>query len=98
MILFWMNLFYKNGIDSISPACLAPKINIPVMIIHGEKDQRFPVAYAYQLQNSFAHSGARLYVAKDADHSDSSHTPGYEAALKSFLDDHLPTSEPKVTT
>lgn len=90
MVLFWMNLFYQNGIDSISPARLAPQINIPTMIIHGEKDRRFPVAFARRLQGSFPPGGARLLVAEGAGHSDSSRTPGYAAAVKSFLDDHLP--------
>jgi len=86
MILFWMNVMYRNGLNKISPKRLAPKIKAPVMIIHGEKDQRFPARYALELQNCFAGDGAELYVAPGADHSDSSKTPGYAAAVKSFLD------------
>jgi pimeloyl-ACP methyl ester carboxylesterase len=60
------------------------------MLIHGEKDQRFPLKYALELQRCFPGGGAALYIAEGADHSDSSKTPGYAAAIKSFLDRHLP--------
>ncbi len=89
MIIFWMNLFYGNKLDSVSPACLASGITIPVMLIHGEKDRRFPLAFALTLKRSFTAGQASLYVAEGAGHSDSSRTPGYAAAVKSFLDRHL---------
>jgi pimeloyl-ACP methyl ester carboxylesterase len=89
MILFWMNLFYGNKLDSVSPARLAPAIKIPVMLIHGEKDKRFPLAFALELKRGFAPGQAELYVAEGVGHSDSSRTSGYAGALKSFLDRHL---------
>jgi len=89
MILFWMNLFYGNKLDSVSPARLASGINIPVMLIHGQKDRRFPLAFALKLKRSFAPGQAALYVAEGAGHSDSSQMPGYAEAIKSFLDQHL---------
>jgi pimeloyl-ACP methyl ester carboxylesterase len=89
MILFWLNLFYGNKLDTVSPARLAVDINIPVMLIHGEKDRRFPLAFALKLKRSFASDQVEFYVAEGAGHSDSSRTPGYEAAIKSFLDRHL---------
>lgn len=87
-ILFSMDILYKNNIDSVSPARLAPGIKIPVMLIHGEKDARFPLSFAEKLNNSFSSGVSELFVAKDADHSDSSNTPGYAEAVKSFLDRH----------
>ena len=89
MILFWMNLFYRNRLDSVSPARLAPGLKMPVMLIHGENDRRFPLDFALKLQRSFAPGQAELYVGQGAGHSDSSRTAGYEQALKSFLDHHL---------
>jgi pimeloyl-ACP methyl ester carboxylesterase len=89
MILFWMNLFYGNKLDSVSPARLASGIHVPVMMIHGEKDRRFPLAFAHKLKRSFAPEQAELYVAEGAGHSDSSRSPGYPAAVKSFLERHL---------
>lgn len=89
VILFWMNLFYGNKLDSVSPARLAPGLQLPVMLIHGANDRRFPLDFALKLKNSFAPGQAELYVAEGAGHSDSSQSPGYEAAVKSFLDRHL---------
>ena len=62
----------------------------PVMIIHGEKDRRFPLAFALTLRESFSSGQTDLYVAEGAGHSESSQTPGYPAAVKSFLDRHWP--------
>ena len=89
MILFWMNLFYSNKLDSVSPVRLASTIKMPVMLIHGEKDRRFPLVFALKLQQGFRPGQAELYVAPGAGHSDSSGTPGYGEAVKSFLDRHL---------
>lgn len=85
MILFWMTLFYNTNLDTLSPARLAPRINVPVMLIHGEKDTRFPLEFAKKLLKSFKRGQARLYIANGAGHSDSSHAAGYEAALQGFL-------------
>lgn len=89
MILFWMNLFYRGALGRYSPARLAKKINVPVMIIHGERDQRFPIAFALKLKQSFPHDRVSFFIAKDADHSESSTKPGYKEAVKSFLDRYL---------
>jgi len=87
-ILFSMDILYKNNIDSVSPARLAPGIKIPVMLIHGEKDARFPLRFAEKLKNSFTPGLSELFVAEGADHGDSSNTPGYAEAVKAFLDRH----------
>ncbi len=87
-ILFLMDILYRNNIDSVSPAHIAPGIRIPVMLIHGEKDARFPLRFAQKLKNSFVSGQAELFVAKGADHSDSSCTPGYREAVRNFLDRH----------
>lgn len=84
-ILFWMDVFYRMDIETTSPALAAPLISSPVMMIHGEKDQRFPLAYALALKNSFRLGQAALYVAPGAGHSDSSRTPGYLPAITDFL-------------
>ena len=92
MILFWMNLFYKNRLKAFSPARLAPAVKVPVMLIHGEKDRRFPLEFALRLKQGFAAGQAELYIAKGAGHSDSSKTRGYEPAVRSFVDRHWPAS------
>jgi len=86
MILFWMKLFYQNKLDLVSPARLAPLIKIPVMLIHGENDRRFPLEFAQALKQEFAAGQAELYIAKGVGHSDSSTTAGYNDAVHSFLE------------
>jgi pimeloyl-ACP methyl ester carboxylesterase len=88
MILFWMNMFYQNKLESFSPARLAPLIKMPVMLIHGEKDRRFPLKFAVALKQNFADGQAELYVAQGVGHSDSSKTVGYPKAVQSFIDRH----------
>ena len=90
MIIFWMNRFYSNKLETVSPARLAPSLKMPVMLIHGEKDRRFPLAFAFTLRDSFAPGQADLYVGKGAGHSDSSKTPGYQEAVRSFLQRNWP--------
>jgi uncharacterized protein len=89
MIIFWMNLFYKGALSDYSPARIASQIFMPVMIIHGEKDRRFPVSFALKLRHSFVHGSVGCYIAKDAGHSGASNTSGYKAAVKSFIDRYL---------
>lgn len=90
MVIFWMEMLYKKGLDSISPINLAPVIDIPVLIIHGEKDQNFPLHHAWRLRDSFPAGRAKLFIAKGSDHSSSSLTPEYPIAIQAFLDRHLP--------
>lgn len=85
MILFWMDLFYKRQLDTFSPARIAPSLPMPVMLIHGENDRRFPLEFALKLYDSLASGQAELYTAKGVGHSDSSLTSGYQDAVGSFL-------------
>ena len=93
MILFWMDLFYRGALEQYSPAVLAKKIHVPVMLIHGERDQRFPLAFALELKKSFAHDKVSFFVAKGVGHSESSTKPGYREAVKAFLDKFLGPGE-----
>lgn len=93
MILFWLDVFYTNGLSRTSPGRLAGSITVPVLLVHGEADRRFPVAYARALQGRFAPGQADLYVAPGAGHSESSQTPGYGEAVERFLRKHDPNLE-----
>jgi pimeloyl-ACP methyl ester carboxylesterase len=89
MIIFWMNLFYRNRLKDVSPAKLAPSIRMPVLIIHGARDRRFPLEFALKLKNCFPLEQAELFVAENARHSESSFDPGYPDAVRRFIDRHL---------
>ena len=92
MIVFWMNLFYRNRLKDVSPAKLASSIRMPVMIIHGAQDRRFPLEFALRLKVCFSPERSELFVAENARHSESSLDPGYAAAVRGFIERHLDDS------
>jgi uncharacterized protein len=89
MMLLWMDLFYRFQLDTVSPVRLAPFIDLPVLIIHGERDQNFPLDHARRLRNSFPEGRAEVFVANGADHSSSSLDPGFPAAVRAFVNRHI---------
>jgi pimeloyl-ACP methyl ester carboxylesterase len=89
LIVFWMNRFYRNRLEEVSPARLAPSIAAPVMIVHGAADRRFPLAFAFKLKDCFAAGRVELFVAPNARHSESSFDPGYPGAVRGFIARHL---------
>lgn len=93
MVLIWMNLFYGGRLDSVSPARLATHLKMPVMLIHGENDDHFPLDFALKLKSKLPHASSDIYIAPGASHSDSSLTPGYPEAIHQFLIRHLSSSQ-----
>ena len=93
-IILWMNLFYRGGLDRADPCRLAGEIDVPVMLIQGENDRRFPPVFARQLAACFRPGQAQLHVAAGAGHSHSSTTAAYPAAVKAFLDRHTDWQNP----
>jgi pimeloyl-ACP methyl ester carboxylesterase len=88
-IVFWMvNVLYRNQLKLLSPKSLAPGINIPVMLIHGEKDMTFPVSFARDLANSFPGDRVKVWIAGGAGHSNASLKRGYRNEIKQFLNSH----------
>ncbi|MCK4826769.1 alpha/beta hydrolase, partial [bacterium] len=81
MVVFFMDIFYRFRLDEVSPVRLASDIDIPVLIIHGELDQSFPLHHAWRLRDSFPAGRAELFVGIEADHSSSSLTPEYPMAI-----------------
>jgi len=89
MVVLWMDIFYRFGMDGVSPALLARQIDIPVLIIHGDEDENFPLHHAWRLRDGFPPGRAELFVGRGADHSSCSLTPEYPIAIKAFVDRHL---------
>lgn len=84
-IVFWLNLFYRGAPDRFSPARMAPGITVPVLLIHGQRDRRFPVSFAKTLLGAFTNGNAELFIAPEAGHSDSSKAAAYPEAVAGFL-------------
>jgi pimeloyl-ACP methyl ester carboxylesterase len=93
-VVGWMDLFYRFRMDKVSPIRLAPNIDLPVLIIHGENDAAFPLSEARRLRDSFPPGRAEFFVGTGADHSGSSLTPQYPSAIRAFVDRHLPPTAP----
>lgn len=89
MVVLWMDIFYRFRMDQVSPVRLAPHLDIPVLIIHGERDQNFPLRHAWRLRDSFPAGRAELFIGKGADHSSSSLTPEFPAAIRAFVQRHF---------
>ncbi|MGB5987986.1 MAG: alpha/beta fold hydrolase [Desulfobacterales bacterium] len=90
MMLVWMNRIYGVRLADTSPARMASRLRMPVMVIHGDQDRRFPLAMAQELRRAFSHPEVAMYVGKGAGHSDTSQTPGYAPAVEAFLNRYLP--------
>ena len=88
-IVFWMDVLYGFKMDRISPVRLAPRVRLPVLIIHGALDRFFPPHHATRLRDGFPPGCASLFVAEGAGHSDSSLTSEYPAVVRSFVREHL---------
>ncbi|MEX1300499.1 MAG: alpha/beta fold hydrolase [Desulfotignum sp.] len=88
-IFLWMTILYRGATEAYSPARVARRIRMPVMLIHGEKDRRFSVSFAMTLKHSFVHRPVTCYIAKGAGHSGASQTPGFRPAVKSFIDTYM---------
>ncbi len=90
MVLLWMDIFYRFRLDTVSPVRLAPSIDLPVLIIHGGRDQNFPLHHAWRLRDSFPAGRAELFVSLGSDHSSSSLDPIYPDVLRAFVERHFP--------
>ena len=90
MVVLWMEIFWKWALEKVSPVRLAAEIDCPVLIIHGEKDENFPLHHAWRLRDSFPPGRAETFVAAGSDHSSSSLDPGYPIVVESFVNRHLP--------
>lgn len=88
-VVVLMDAFYGFRMDATSPVRLAPGIDRPVLIIHGEKDQNFPLENARRLKESFPAGQAEIFVAEGADHSSASLDPAFVQTMASFIDEHL---------
>lgn len=84
-IVFVLNIFNRGALDLLSPGRLAGHMAMPVMIVHGERDRRFPQRFARQLSGAFKPGQACLFIAPGARHSTSFQSPDTPVRISSFL-------------
>jgi len=88
MVVLWMDIFWKWSLEKVSPVRLAAAIDRPVLIIHGEKDENFPLHHAWRLRDSFPPGRAETFVAAGSDHSSCSLDPEYPRTIEGFINRH----------
>ena len=83
-----MKFKYSWNFKSASPITFIKGIDIPILFIHGDKDDYVPTYMVYDLFNSKTTGIRDMYIAKDAKHADAliSDPNKYDAVIGSFLD------------
>jgi pimeloyl-ACP methyl ester carboxylesterase len=94
MVVLWMEIFWKWALEKVSPVRLAAAIDCPVLIIHGEKDENFPLHHAWRLRDSFPPGRAETFVAVGSDHSSCSLDSEYPRIIEDFTNRHRPSKIP----
>jgi len=89
-MVFWMEVFHRRALGKNNPARLARALDMPVLLLHGDQDEKFPLEWASELQEAFSPGQAALFTARGAGHSDVPEAPGFAEALATFVQGHLP--------
>jgi dipeptidyl aminopeptidase/acylaminoacyl peptidase len=80
-------------LESLSPTTLAGKIAIPVLLIHGTKDNVAPIVHAEMMRDALTKAGRppEWMAVQDEDHGfyDAEHRKQYYQKLEAFLARHL---------
>ncbi|HEU4819558.1 MAG TPA: prolyl oligopeptidase family serine peptidase, partial [Qipengyuania sp.] len=83
-----------SDVDGVSPINNVEAIGIPVLLVHGKKDQRVPVEQSREMAEKLTKAGKDvLYIEqKDNDHHFSRDEDMVEflLAAEKFLDEHNP--------
>jgi len=83
-------IFFKTHPKKVAPELSVRDLNIPIFLIHGEKDIQFPVENAYAIKkNNPKH--IELWIVPNANHGESYFLAKneYEKLVKTFLNKHV---------
>jgi len=83
--IIFLNIHPKE----VSPALAIKDTNVPLFVIHGEKDSQIPVENAYALKES--NPNIELWIANGSDHGQAYalYKDEYTSRIKSFLEKHM---------
>jgi|TARA_Y100000310_G_scaffold307820_1_gene350249 hypothetical protein len=78
-------IFLGINIDNVNPVDDIKNINVPILLIHAEKDSQIPVSEVHLLHN--ANKDAELWIVEGADHGESHaiHAGKYEKKVIEFF-------------
>ncbi|MEM3126828.1 MAG: prolyl oligopeptidase family serine peptidase [Candidatus Woesearchaeota archaeon] len=84
-------LFFGTNTAAVSPANSLSRTNVPVLIIHGDRDTQISVENAYQLYEKSNKSNTELWIIKGADHGQAIHIneKDYKRKVRDFLKQKL---------
>lgn len=82
-------IFLKTDIRKVSPTVAIKDTNIPIFVIHGDKDTQIPVENAYNLKAS--NPDIEIWIVSESDHGQAYilSKDEYERRVKSFLKKHM---------
>lgn len=82
-------IFFGKWPKDISPALAVRDYDVPIFIIHGEKDSQIPVENAYALKEN--NPNIEFWIVEGADHGQvyAFHPKKYKTKIKSFLRKHM---------
>lgn len=80
-------IFFGRHPKKISPALAIKDSDVPIFVIHGEKDSQIPVENAYELKES--NPDVEFWVVKGSDHGQAFSLNEYKKRVKDFLRKHV---------
>ncbi len=88
---FYGLLFFKINANGISPLNSIKTFDIPILLIHGEKDSQIPVKNAYLLYKNSNKDKTELWIVPNADHgmAFAVNPEEYEKKVLGFFDKRL---------
>jgi len=85
----WNKIVFGITTQNVSPLKNIGNLNIPILIIHGDKDSQLPLSGSKKLHEKNPES--ELWIIKDADHCETSFVAGneYDRRITDFFDKNL---------
>lgn len=87
-VLFWTEAIQGFSQGRMDPATNAKKVRCPVLILHGERDEKFPTAYAEKMRRAFAPGQARVFIVPGGDHTSAGESEAARKAVAEFVEEN----------
>ena len=93
-MVFWMGILFRLRLDAFSPVRVAPRIQCPVLLIHGQKDEKFPFSWVWEMERAFSPGLAEVCIVPHATHTEAGETPYAHRAVRAFVERRLGGDSP----
>lgn len=84
-VLFWSEAFQGFRQSAMDPVRHAGKVRCPVLILHGERDEKFPPRYAEAMRRAFAPGQAEVFLVPGGDHTGAGEREAAKEAVIDFV-------------